>query len=165
MTGKRDVDPCTELEAALREQPDDVVVAHALTACVTGGELPEMAAFPALSERLSFSDEALGNFADLYLDAGIPKRARWLYRKALKLDEFDPEWTAREAACAMALVTVDDRDALIRPHAADDEALGRIGDALRRLGEEGQACTLFREAGQVDPDDPKWSERLEGCPS
>ena len=106
-------------------------------------------------------DELWGDAGDYYLSTGQSEEALSAYRYALQLDPTDTEWQQS----VMALGGVDEVMALLQDQleGANDEVLGDMGDMLRSVQREEEACEMYRRALAMDPTDTEWGPRVSEC--
>jgi hypothetical protein len=60
-------------------------------------------------------------------------------------------------------LTAEDQTGVFRENANNDEWIGDLGDAMQTAGRRSDACTLWRRAQQIDPNDGEWRTKVGNC--
>lgn len=108
-------------------------------------------------------DEAWGDIGDGLVAAGNTSGALDSYLHALRLDPRDGEWQRKVAEYGGGDLLVREIDGLLPDSSTDDEAIGDRAGAFAAAGRADEACSLFRRALAIDPNDSEWSARVGEC--
>jgi cytochrome c-type biogenesis protein CcmH/NrfG len=108
-------------------------------------------------------DEVWGDVGDHFLEMGQVDRALLFYVRAMSLDSSDSEWQNKviDTGGADHVLAIFERQAVGQQD--NDEWLGDYGDVFRRMARIDDACTQYRNAFALDPEDNEWREKVALC--